>query len=213
MDRNIVERYRLGLFGRMVTGVAHEVDNHLSVVLGFSELIQLAAEKELKVREGAGKILSAGEKIGTIVQHFSRYARPHAPIPEPFDPGEMVPEILHFARYDLGRGRVTLLAIPEIPSGILHALLFNAAEAMSGTGGDLSIRVSIGAAGWEFNVTDQGPGIPAGLEEKVFEPGFTTRRGPLHAGMGLPIARHIAGQAGGTVLLVNGSTGGCEATI
>ena len=224
MDRNIVERYRLGLFGRMVTGVAHEVDNHLSVVLGFSELIQLAAEKELKVRDGAGKILSAGEKIGTIVQHFSRYARPHAPTPESFDPGEMVREILHFARYDLGRGRVTLQPLPEIPSGILHAdrrdfglailaLLFNATEAMSGTGGELSIRVSIGAAGWEFTVTDQGPGIPAGFGEKVFEPGFTTRRGPLHAGMGLPIARHIAGQAGGTVLLVNGSAGGCEATI
>ena len=37
MDRNVVERYRLALFGRMVMGVAHEVDNHLSVVLGFSE--------------------------------------------------------------------------------------------------------------------------------------------------------------------------------
>ena len=43
MDRNVVEQYRLALFGRMVMGVAHEIDNHLSVVLGFSELIQLAA--------------------------------------------------------------------------------------------------------------------------------------------------------------------------
>jgi hypothetical protein len=53
MDRNVIERYRLSLFGRMVMGVAHEVDNHLSVVLGFSELIQLAAGKEQKVRDGA----------------------------------------------------------------------------------------------------------------------------------------------------------------
>ena len=68
MDRNVVERYRLALFGRMVMGVAHEIDNHLSVVLGFSELIQLAAGNEQKVRDGAGKILSAGEKIGAIVQ-------------------------------------------------------------------------------------------------------------------------------------------------
>ena len=224
MDWNVVERYRLALFGRMVMGVAHEVDNHLSVVLGFSELIQLAAGKEQKVRDGAGKILSAGEKIGAIVQQFSRYARPHAPSPEPFVPGEMIPGILLFSRYDLGRDNVTVAPPPDVPPGILHAdrrdfglallaLLFNAAEAMSGRGGELSMRVSLDAAGWEFTVSDHGPGIPAGFEEKVFEAGFTTRAGPLHSGMGLPVARHLAGQDGGTVHLANGAGGGCEATI
>lgn len=224
MDRNVVERYRIGLFGRMVMGVAHEVDNHLSVVLGFSELIQLAAGKEQKVRDGAGKILAAGGKIGAIVQQFSRYARPHAPSPEPFVPAELISEILLFSRYDLGRDNVSLLPPPEIPPGILHAdrrdvglallaLLFNAAEAMSERGGELEIRVSTGGDGWEFAVADHGPGIPAGFEERVFEEGFTTRSGPLHTGMGLPVARYIAGQAGGTVLLENGFGGGCVATI
>jgi signal transduction histidine kinase len=224
MERNVVERYRLALFGRLVLGVAHEVDNHLSVILGFSELIQLSAGNEQKVRDGAGKILSAGEKIGAIVQHFSRHVRPHAPSPEPFVPGEMIPEILLFSRYDLGRDHVTVLPPPEVPPGILHAdrrdfglallaLLFNAAEAMSGTGGELSMRVSVDASGWEFTASDQGPGIPAGLEEKVFEVGFTTRTGPFHAGMGLPVARHLAEQAGGTVRIAPRAGGGCEATI
>lgn len=224
MDRNAIERYRLALFGRMVMGVAHEVDNHLSVILGFSELIQLAAAKEQKVRDGAAKILSAGERIGAIVQNFSRYVRPHALSPEPFVPGEMISEILLFSRYDLGRDNVTVLPPPGVPPGILHAdrrdfglavlaLLFNAAEAMSEEGGELSMRVSIDAAGWEFTVSDQGPGIPAGLEEKVFEAGFTTRTGTVHTGMGLPVARHLVEEAGGTVRLSNGSGGGCVATI
>jgi len=224
MDRRDAERYRLSLFGRMVMGVAHEVDNHLSVVLGFSELIQLAAGKEQKVRDGAGKILSAGEKIGAIIRHFSRYVRPHPPSPEPFVPGEMIPEILLFSRYDLGRDNVTVLPPPEVPPGILHAdrrdfglallaLLFNAAEAMSGTGGELSMRVSTDADGWEFTVVDQGPGLPEGFEEKVFEAGFTTRTGPFHSGMGLPVARHLAEQAGGTVRIASRPGGGCEATI
>jgi len=224
MDRNLVERYRLTLFGRMVMGVAHEVDNHLSVVLGFSELIQLAAGKEEKVRDGAGKILSSGEKIGAIVQQFSRYVRPHAPSPEPFVPGEIFSDILLFSRYDLGRNNVTILPPPEVPSGVLLAdrgdiglallaLLFNASEAMTETGGELSARVSKDAAGWEFSVSDQGPGIPAGFEEKVFEVGFTTRTGPFHAGMGLPVARHLVEQAGGTLRHSNGSGGGCVATL
>jgi signal transduction histidine kinase len=224
MDRKVVEQYRLALFGRMVMGVAHEIDNHLSVVLGFSELIQLAAGKEQKVRDGVEKILSSGEKIGGIVQHFSRYVRPHAPSPGPFVPGEMIPEILLFSRYDLGRDNVTVLPVPDVPPGILQAdredfglallaLLFNAAEAMSGTGGELALRVSIDDAGWEFTVSDQGTGIPAGFEEKVFEVGFTTRTGSIHMGMGLPVARHLAEQAGGTLRLANGPGGGCEATI
>jgi signal transduction histidine kinase len=224
MERSVVEQYRLALFGRMVMGVAHEIDNHLSVVLGFSELIQLASGKEQKVRDGAGKILSAGEKIGAIVQQFSRYVRPHDPSPEPFVPGETISEILFFSRYDLGRGNVTILPIPEVPRGILHAdrrdfglallaLLFNAAEAMSEKGGELSVRVFIDAAGWGFTVADQGAGIPAGLEEKVFEVGFTTRTGSIHMGMGLPVARHLAEQAGGPVRIASRAGGGCEATI
>jgi signal transduction histidine kinase len=224
MVRADVEQYRLALFGRMVMGVAHEIDNQLSVVLGFSELIQMAAGKEQKVRDGAGKILSAGEKIGAIVQQFSRFVRPHAPSPEPFVPGEMISGILLFSRYDLGRDNVTVLPVPEVPPGILHAdrrdfglallaLLFNASEAMSEKGGELSMRVSIDAAGWKFTDSDQGPGIPAGFEEKIFEPGFTTRTGPFHAGMGLAVARHLAEEAGGTLQLSNGSRGGCEATI
>ena len=224
MDRSVVEQYRLALFGRMVMGVAHEIDNHLSVVLGFSELIQLASGKEQKVRDGAEKILSAGEKIGAIVQQFSRYVRPHAPSPEPFVPGETISEILLFSRYDLGRDNVTVLPVPEVPPGILHAdrrdfglallaLLFNAAEAMSERGGELSMRVFLDAAGWGFTVGDQGQGIPAGLEEKVFEAGFTTRPGPIHTGMGLPVARHLAEQAGGTVRVASRVGGGCEATI
>jgi len=224
MDRDAVEQYRLALFGRMVMGVAHEVDNHLSVVLGFSELIQLAAGNEQKVRDGAGKILSAGEKIGAIVQQFSLHVRPHAPSPEPFVPGEMIPGILLFSRYDLGRDNVTVLPPPEVPPGILHAdrrdfglallaLLFNAAEAMSEKGGELSMRVSLDDAGWRFTVRDQGPGIAAGFEEKVFEVGFTTRAGPFHTGMGLPVARHLAEQAGGTVRIDSRAGGGCEATI
>lgn len=224
MDRKVVEQYRLALFGRMVMGVAHEIDNHLSVVLGFSELMQLAAGKEQKVRDGAGKILSAGEKIGSIVRHFSRYVRPHAPSPEPFVAGEVIPEILLFSRYDLGRNDVTVLPPLDVPAEILHAdrgdfglallaLLFNAAEAMSEKGGELSMRASIDDSGWGLTVIDHGPGIPAGIEEKVFDEGFTTRTGPQHTGMGLPVARHIAEQAGGSVRIASRAGGGCEATI
>jgi len=224
MDRTAVERYRLYLFGRMAMGVAHEVDNQLSVILGFSELIQIAAGNEQKVRDGAGKILAAGERTGAIIRNYSRYVRPHPPARKAFSPGEMVREILTFARYDLVRNNVTLSAPTGAHAGLLHgdrsdlalallALLFNGSEAMGAGGGELRLSVENAGGGWEFTVSDGGTGIPAGLEEKVFEEGFTTRGGSYHAGMGLPVARHLVGEAGGTLSLRNGQGGGCLATI
>jgi signal transduction histidine kinase len=224
MDRTAVERYRLSLFGRMVTGVAHEVDNHLSVILGFSELIQIAAGNEQKVRDNAGKILAAGARTGTIIRNYSRYVRPHPPSREAFSPAEMVREILSFARYDLGRNNVTPSDPAPVHDGLLRgnrsdlalallALLFNGSEAMRDGGGELGLSVETVGGGWEFSVSDRGTGIPVGLEEKVFDEGFTTRSGPYHAGMGLPVARYLVGEEGGGLTLRNRAGGGCIATI
>jgi signal transduction histidine kinase len=223
MDRKRVETYRLSLFGRMVMGVAHEVDNHLSVVIGFSELIQMTPGNERKVRDGASKVLSAGERIGTMIKHFSRHVRPHAPLQETFPPAELIQEVLLFARYDLGRDGVVVAPV-SCPPGLMQgdrrdiglaflALLINGAEAMAGKGGELAIVGARRDNGWLFSISDQGPGIPAGSEERIYEEGFTTKTEPFRTGMGLPVARHLIAEAGGTLHLANAPVGGCVATV
>ncbi len=224
MDRNRVEQYRLALFGRMVMGVAHEVDNHLSVILGFAELIQIAGGAERKAVDGAGKILAAGEKINAIVKQFSQHVRPHAPLREPFLPGDVVAEVALFARYDLGRGNVTVSVPQAFPSGLvtgdrrdfglaLLALLVNGAEAMAGRGGQLGLAAANRGERWEFRVTDEGPGIAAEALPRVFEEGFTTKSEPFNTGAGLPVAQFLAAGMGGTVSVANLPDGGVEATI
>jgi signal transduction histidine kinase len=224
MDRNQVENFRLALFGRMVMGVSHEVDNHLSVILGFAELIQISGGGEKKTLDGVGKILNAGEKINTIIRHFSQYVRPHASANERFSPAEALRECLVFSRYDLGRNNVTV-ALPEsFPPVLLTAdrrdfvlallaLLFNGSEAMAATGGTLRLDVSRRDGDWDFAVTDEGPGISPGIAQRVFEEGFTTKSGPFHTGMGLPLARHLATEMGGTVSVANRPAGGCTAIL
>jgi signal transduction histidine kinase len=224
MDRNKVEFHRLALFGRMVMGVSHEVDNYLSVIIGFAELIQISGAGEKKALDGIGKILNAGEKINTIIRHFSQYVRPHAPARERFSPADALRECLAFSRYDLGRHNV-VLALPEsFPPGILTAdrrdfglallaLLFNGAEAMAPKGGVLGVEVFLRDGAWEVVVTDEGPGIPPEYAQRIFEEGFTTKEGPVHCGMGLPIARHLASDMGGTVAVANRPSGGCEAVL
>lgn len=224
MDRKRIEGYRLSLFGRMAMGVAHEVDNHLSVVIGFSEIIQISASNPQKVQDSAGKVLSAGEKITALIKQYSQYVRPHAPEPEHFAPGEMLADLLLFSRYDLGRGGAIVELPPSWPPGLIRgdrrdfglavlALLFNAAEAMTDGGGSISIGAAQHDEGWEITVSDRGPGIPPGFEEKVFEEGFTTKTETFRTGMGLPVARGVVAEAGGTLRLENAAGGGCVATI
>ncbi len=224
MDRKAVEQYRLSLFGRMVMGVSHEVDNHLSVILGFAELIQISGGPEKKSVEGAGKILAAGERINAIVKQFSQYVRPHTPAREAFVPGEVLGEVLLFARYDLGRGNVTLSTPQALPPGLvtgdrrdfglaLLALLMNGSEAMAGKGGPLGVSAANTGGLWEVRVSDDGPGIPADVLPRVFEKGFTTKTETLNAGMGLPVARFLAAGMGGTVSIANRPDGGVEAAI
>jgi signal transduction histidine kinase len=224
VNRRAVEQYRLSLFGRMVMGVSHEVDNHLSVILGFAELIQLAGGAEKRAVDGAAKILAAGERITAIVKQFSQYVRPHAPVREPFVPADVLAEIALFAKYDLGRGNVTLVTPESFPPGLLAgdrrdfalsllALLVNGAEAMAGRGGRLRLSVADRGDAWEFRVTDEGPGISADVLPRIFEEGFTTKAEPINAGMGLPVARHLVAGAGGALSVESLADGGCAATI
>ena len=224
MDRKFVEAYRLSLFGRMAMGVAHEVDNHLSVVIGFSEIMQVHASNPDKVQDNAKRILMAGERIAGLIKQYSNYVRPHARELEFFSVRQTILDILLFARYDLERKGNTIEAplshTPWLVYGdrrdfalALLALFFNAVEALPEKGGVVSIKVSMDAGGCTISVTDNGAGIPAGMEETIFEEGVTTRHEIFNRGMGLPTARHIIAEADGELKLENAPGGGCVATI
>lgn len=224
MDRKTVEQYRLALFGRLIMGVAHEVDNHLSVVLGFAELIQIPGGADLKAVQNAEKIFAAGERIAALVKHLSHHVRPHEPAGETFTLPGLLSELALFGRYDLSRGNVMLSVDAGLPEEALRgdardfglallAVLLNGAEAMAGKGGELRIRASRTGDRLEVVVTDEGPGVPAGVLPRIFEEGFTTKPEPVHSGMGLPVARHIVSGFGGTLGVENVSSGGCASVI
>jgi len=205
-------------------GLSHEVDNHLSIVIGFSEIIQITASNPEKVRDSAGKIFLAGERIAALIKQYSQYVRPHPPEKDFFSVEQVIRDILLMARYDLGRYGNAVEVPLSYPSGLIlgdrrdfalamMALLFNSVEAMSDKNGRVSVGVSLNDSGWEISVTDNGPGVPEGMEEAVFENGFTSRQEPFHNGMGLAVARCIITEAGGTVRLSNLNGGGCVATI
>lgn len=219
-----MEQYRLRLAGRFVAGVVHELDNRLSVVLGFSELIRTVRGPEEKTAACAGKIGDAAEAMTAILRAFSLHARPRSPGKEIFSPAAVLREIARFSRYDLERGNVSvsfpeeevrdpLWGDPRDFGLALLALLTNGSEAMAGPGGSLVLRAERRGRFLRFAVSDRGPGIDPESLPRVFEEGFTTKADPSHAGMGLPVARFLAGEMGGTLSLAADPAGGCVAAI
>lgn len=201
------------------------MDNHLSVVLGFSELIRMPGEVGTRTEENAGKIYAAGDRIAAIVKQFSYHVRPHSPVDEIVSLPGLLSEILVFSRFDLCRGNVSLRIPEELPEAkvrgdardfglVLLAVLLNGAESMADRGGgELSVTVSPGREMLEFSVTDTGPGISEELLPRVFEEGFSTKRPDLHSGMGLPVARYIVEGIGGNIRVKNRSAGGCASVV
>jgi len=206
-------------------GVSHEVDNHLSVVLGFAELSRMPGGNAEKMSENAGKIFAAGERIAAIMKTFSHHARPHPPADETCLLRDLVSDLMRFARYDLCRGNISLRIAEDLPATALRgdtrniglallAVLFNGAESMSDRGvGELSLTSVASEDGLDIAVTDDGPGVPGDILPRIFEEGFGTKPRELHPGMGLPVARFILETAGGSLRVENRPGGGCRSVI
>jgi signal transduction histidine kinase len=107
-------------------------------------------------------------------------------------------------------GEATALAAQPLVRQIVLNLAKNAAEA-AGPHGAVEIRLGREAARALVTVSDTGPGIPPGDRARVFDPFFTTKR--KGTGLGLPIARSMAGALGGDLELESGEAGGARFTL
>jgi len=170
--------------------------------------------KDLRVLEG--EIL----RLEQIISMFLDFARPPRPYKKPVLPGELLSECLDGvrARAELQGVEVELDTPAELPvfdadpgqiKQVLYNLMFNALDVLP-TGGTLRVRVEVmGRAGKEMlaiRVTDSGPGLPAGLEDRIFEPFVSTKETGL--GLGLSISRRIVEAHGGSISAANNVGGG-----
>jgi len=214
-ERDALRAEQLAWVGQMAAGIAHEVRNPLTVI---KVLVQAATDpgrstgfrpKDLRVLEG--EIL----RLEQIISMFLDFARPPRPYMKPVLPGELLSECLAgvCARAELQGVEVQLDMPAELPvfdadpgqiKQVLYNLMFNALDVLP-TGGTLQIRVEIsGRAGkemLEIRVADSGPGLPTGLEDRIFEPFVSTKETGL--GLGLSISRRIVEAHGGSIAAMN----------
>jgi PAS domain S-box-containing protein len=220
------QREKLAALGSLLAGVAHELNNPLSVVVARAVLLE--EQGYPATQAAAAKIRTAAERCARIVRTFLAMARQQAPQRGPVAINEVVAAVLDMTGYtirtssievklDLARDIPALLADADQLHQVLLNLIINAQQALQDQPGPRRIRV---ATRFEpvtdvilITVADNGPGIPEHLRVRVFEPYFTTKPMGVGTGMGLAVSFGIVDAHGGVIALDCPSAGGAEFTI
>ncbi len=208
-QEQLIRTEKLATIGQLAAGIAHEVKNPLTSILGFAGTIQSAAGtlSPEEIREYAGIVVDESRRLQSIIDEVRQYSKPKGYMMEPAPLVEVVDETLSFTRFD------TLLRQIEIRreyrahplvrlnrdkiKQVLLNLLRNAAQAMGAPGqGLIRVVVNEEPGFGVVRVIDNGSGMPPETLDRIFQPFFTTK-GEEGTGLGLDICRQIIEQGHG----------------
>ncbi len=188
-----VDEFRLETIGSAAAGIAHDINNQLTLIVNHLSLADV---------QGAQ---AAVDRCSALTASLLSYCRGEAVEIGPLDP---VAFLRHFTAQlclpnEIDVTLSTPVSLPSIManplalSRVLTNLISNAGAAMNDCG-----RLRISAARGVIEVSDSGPGIPAELRMKIFEPFFSTK-GAAGTGLGLSIVRELMRQQGGFVTVTS----------
>ncbi len=209
MQRELTESRRMQLVGRLVSGVAHELNNPLAAVMSFTE--QLVSEaKDHDTRSALSVVHAQANRAREIVRDLLQVVRDRGERERTAtDLRTVIVGCIDGLRPMAERALVTFETTldEKAPRALVDAvgigqivdnLLSNAVLA-SPAGSVVFLRLDYGAQGWEIAVTDQGSGVSENVKAHLFEPFFTTRAPGEGTGLGLAVSQGIAEQHGGTL--------------
>jgi signal transduction histidine kinase len=205
---------RAQMLTTMAGEIAHELKNPLASVKGLAALT--AKDLDGKNAERMAVLRREVDRMQGILDEFLNFSRPLGPLSqERVELSELCAGVVALHEGVLGARHVSLDGAalvrcdPRKVKQIVINLLQNALEAAPD--GDVTIEVRQNAAAAQVRVLDRGPGVAADVAARAFDAGVTTKR--TGSGLGLTIARALARQHGGELILVARSGGGCAAEL
>ncbi|RUM95305.1 PAS domain S-box protein [Pseudaminobacter arsenicus] len=204
---------KLSALGGLLAGVAHELNNPLSVVLGLSLMLKETAS-DAKTAERATKISKAAERCARIVKTFLAMARQQPTQTSNVDIDDVIASAIEVAGYSIQSSDIELSvqiepglppiwADPDQLSQVLINLLVNAEQALHDWDGPRKIAVQAMRIPTGGNVVvkiaDSGPGISKEIQSRIFDPFFTTKEVGTGTGIGLAFCHRIVQSHGGAI--------------
>ncbi|HEY2863891.1 MAG TPA: PAS domain S-box protein [Casimicrobiaceae bacterium] len=223
---SLYQREKLAALGSLLAGVAHELNNPLSVVVARAVLLE--EQGDSATQAAALKIRTAAERCARIVRTFLAMARQQQPERGPVAINTVIVEALDIAAYAIRTSsiEVSLDVAADIPPILADAdqlhqvllnLIINAQQSLQDHPAPrrLSVksRYERAANGIRVMVTDNGPGIAPHLQARVFEPYFTTKPTGMGTGVGLAVSLGIVEAHGGTLTVQCPAGGGAVFTV
>jgi two-component system NtrC family sensor kinase len=203
IEANLAQQGKMASLGVLSSGVAHEINNPLGVILGYASYLEGKVAEDDPNFKFIHEIKRESKRCKKIVQDLLSYARTPKPSLEETDLTELLDQIVDFAANHTDMHHVTVVKefapnLPRIQTDgdqmrqVAINLILNAGAAMQ-SGGRLVVATSLVPEvddGWiRIDFRDNGAGIPAENLEKIFEPFFTTKASGT--GLGLAITRQI----------------------
>ena len=238
LEDQLRQSQKMEAIGALAGGIAHEFNNMLAAILGFTQLASAKAPAESPVSQHLRAVQSAGERAKDLVQQLLTFSHPSSNQQEPVIIAPVIQEALNRIRASLPatiemRQNIApesgaVLANAAQLCQVLMNLCANAAYAMRQTGGILEVSVDnidVNGAGAPVHpdlqpgtyvrvrVRDTGGGIPADAIGRIFDPFFTTKAVGEGAGMGLAMAYGIVRAHGGVIHAESAPESGAIFTI
>lgn len=212
---------KMAALGGLLAGVAHELNNPLSVALGQATLLMEGAQ-DARVASRAEKIFKAADRCSRIVKSFLALARRKEPERRPVELNGMIQAALELLGFQLRTENIEIkleleTGLPAIDGDadqltqVTTNMILNAAQAMQDWKGLRRLKIR----SWHdseqrvfVSVADTGPGVPVEIRSRIFEPFFTTKGSKGGTGVGLSLCHNIVTSHGGQMHLEDTPGGG-----
>ncbi len=210
------EKSRLELIDRLATGVAHEINNPLTHIIGYAQLLR-RRELAPEVGEMIDVIQQGGERAAAIVQRLLSFSRHQGATAQSVELTALTRETIALVQFQFESEGVRIVdqsdtkciawAHPGHVQQMLLSLLENGREILDGLGGKIWVSVTCDLNASRITVEDSGPGVPPEVREKIFHPFYSTKNVNEGCGLGLSTCQALAIRQGGRLTLGEGGRG------
>ncbi len=213
LQEKLIVTDRLASVGELAAGIAHEINNPLTGVLGFSELL-LSGDVPESIRADLEVIHSEAQRAAEVVKNLLVFARRHTQVRQTLYVNEVIGKVLALRAYEQKTNNIQVVTelgqeLPEITADYFQLqqvflnIVINAEYFMSKTHGRGRLVITSEYRSQDETVrltfTDDGPGIPPDILPRLFDPFFTTKEVGQGTGLGLSISHGIVQSHGGKI--------------